>query len=172
MWAASHLYNWMIWFATSICTPYKYETAPSSSHNWDCLFRYACQYGWSWLKDLTSKELGQAATSLLETITNLLNQIIIPGKIPGEVCEIFYGASLMALSKTCGGIRPIAIGFTFRRLAGKVLMSTLKGECSDLFHPQQLGVGTALGTEIAVHSIRQYINNPDSTCLSLLFFSY
>ena len=44
------------------------------------------------LKDLTSKELGQAATSLLETITNLLNQIIIPDKIPGEVCEIFYGA--------------------------------------------------------------------------------
>ena len=115
------------------------------------------------LKDLTSKELGQAATSLLETITNLLNQIIITGKIPGEVCEIFYGASLMALSKTCGGIRPIAIGFTFRRLAGKVLMSTLKGECSDLFHSHQLGVGTALGTEIAVHSIRQYINNPDST---------
>ena len=69
----------------------------------------------------------------------------------------------MALSKTCGGIRPIAIGFTFRRLAGKVLMSTLKGECSDLFHSHQLGVGTALGTEIAVHSIRQYINNPDST---------
>jgi hypothetical protein len=96
------------------------------------------------LKDLTSKELGQAAITLLETITNLLNQIIIPGRIPEEVCKVFYGASLMALSKTDGGIRPIAIGFTLRRLVGKVLMSSVKGDCSDLFHPNQLGVGTEL----------------------------
>ena len=42
-------------------------------------------------------------------------------------------------------------------------MSSFKSECSGLFHPNQLGVGTELGTEIAVHSIRQYINNPDSS---------
>ena len=115
------------------------------------------------IKDLTSKELGFAGSNLLDKLVDFLNHIAIPGKVPDEICPIFYGANLMALRKIDGGIRPIAIGFTLRRLIGKVLMVNLRNQCADLFHPNQLGVGTPQGTEIAVHAIRRYVENPEST---------
>ena len=63
----------------------------------------------------------------------------------------------MALAKPDGGIRPIAIGCTLRRLAGKICMRRIKDKCAALFHPCQLGVGTPLGAEIAIHGCRRYM---------------
>ena len=70
------------------------------------------------LLDLTGDSLGEAATKLLNTITNFMNQIMFPGKVPSDVCKILFGAILTALSKQCRGIRPIAVGLIFRRLQG------------------------------------------------------
>ena len=50
------------------------------------------------------------------------------GKIPEAVRPAFYGANLIALSKKDGGVRPIAIGMGFRRLAGKISMIKLADE--------------------------------------------
>ena len=75
---------------------------------------------------------------------------------------IFYGAGLIALSKDDGGVRPIAIGLTIRRLAGKVAMSKMKDKCPALLHPNQLGVALPGGAEIGVHTLRQYVNHNHS----------
>ena len=40
--------------------------------------------------------------------------------IPEEVRKVLYDGSLMALNKKGGGLKPIAVGFTWRRLASKV----------------------------------------------------
>ena len=85
-----------------------------------------------------------------------------PGKVPKEICATFFGANLIALSKPCGGVRPIAVGLSLRRLAGKGAMKKLYGKCKELFFLHQLGVGTPKGVESAVHVVRAYIQNEKS----------
>ena len=112
------------------------------------------------LKDLTSKEVGVAGENLLEAITKFFNEVVFPGKVPNEALSTFYGAALMGLEKIDGGIRPIAIGLTFRRLAAKIIMQKLHGKCEELFQPIQLGVCTKNGCEIAVHGLRKWLESP------------
>ena len=110
------------------------------------------------LKDLTNVQLGTVADTLLDTLADFINNIIFSGKVPEWLCPVFYGAQLIALSKADDGVRPIAIGFTLRRLAGKVAMGKLNETCAALFRPHQLGVGTPRGAEIAVHALRRYVD--------------
>ena len=124
------------------------------------------------LKDLTSDQLGGVAVDLLDALTDFINNIFLSGKIPEWLCPIIYGAQLIALSKSDEGVRPIAIGFTLRRLAGKVAMAKLNDTCAALFQPHQLGVGTPKGAEIAVHALRRYIeaNNNESKAVLKIDF--
>ena len=114
------------------------------------------------LKDMISITQGEAADSLLEAITDFLNVVILSGKMPEWMCPVFYGAKLIALSNSEGeGLRPIAIGMTLRRLAGKIVMSKLRSDCKQLLSSQQLGVGVIRGAEIAVHTLRRYVRSND-----------
>ena len=74
------------------------------------------------LKDLTEDSLGKDAKNLLDALVLFFNEIIFKGKVPTEACAFFYGGNLIALPKKCGGIRPIAIGNTLRRLASKIAL--------------------------------------------------
>lgn len=113
------------------------------------------------IKDLTCENIGQPALNLLDILVNFINNIILPGKVPEFVQPVFYGANLMALSKPDNGVRPIAIGFTIRRLSGKIIMNKLQGTCKTIFQPHQLGVGKGRleKGEIGIHAIRQYVNS-------------
>ena len=71
--------------------------------------------------------------------------------------ELLFGASLCALEKKGGGIRPIAVGNTFRRISGKVLSNQINSEMGALLRPTQLGYGTKSGCEAAIHSVREFI---------------
>ena len=75
------------------------------------------------------------------------------------MCPVFYGASFIALSKPDDGVRPIAMGLTLRRLAGKVVMSKVRHVCDEVFSPHQLGVVTHRGAEIAIHALRRYVRS-------------
>ena len=65
-------------------------------------------------------------TGLLDALVDLLNLIILPGKVPSQLCSTFYGANLTALRKAEGEVRPIAVGLTIQRLAAKSIMSKLR----------------------------------------------
>ena len=106
--------------------------------------------------------LGEPATQLVNSLVSFMNLIVFPGKVPKEICETFYGATLIALSKEDGGVRPIAIGFGLRRLAAKIMMFANKDFCSAHFAPNQLGVGTPKGAEISVHAVRNFLQDPSS----------
>ena len=64
------------------------------------------------------------------------------GMLPADLAPLFGAASLIPLRKPDGGVRPIAIGETLRRLVGKALMHLpkLMGELKALA-PLQCGVG-------------------------------
>ena len=72
---------------------------------------------------------------------------------------VFFGATLCALEKKGGGIRPIAVGNVFRRLAAKVLSKSLQEKMGTTLRPIQLGYGTKSGCEAAIHSMREYIES-------------
>ena len=111
------------------------------------------------LIDMTGEILGETAEKLLDALVDFLNLIIFPGNIPKEVQPIFFSANLVALSKVDGGVRPIAMGGTLRRLAAKCISASLGDFCKQEFRPSQLGVGTPKGCEAAVHSLRSYLEN-------------
>ena len=107
---------------------------------------------------LTSKGSGAAGERLKETLTDTCN-LIISGKVPETICSVFYGASLCALSKKGGGIRPIAVGNTLRRLASKVVMTSIAPTVRGQLEPSQLGVGTRAGCEAALRATRHFMDN-------------
>jgi len=56
-----------------------------------------------------------------------------------------------------GGIRPVAIGFTLRRLVSKCANTHGVNHPKSFLQPCQLGVGTPDGCETAIHAARRYL---------------
>lgn len=86
------------------------------------------------LKDLVAKTNSDAAPKLLQSITKLEN-LMLSGKVLSSICPIIYGATLCALSKKCGGLRPIAVGSTYRRLTTKLACKFVRDEAGEYLRP-------------------------------------
>jgi len=87
-----------------------------------------------------------------------LSSLLLSGKAPMEVAPFLGGARLVPLQKPDGGIRPIAVGCTWRRLAAKVLIRLFNSEFRKFFEPLQLGVGTSKGAEAIIHTTKRLID--------------
>ncbi|XP_060804915.1 uncharacterized protein LOC132902733 [Amyelois transitella] len=110
------------------------------------------------LIDLTSYGTGVAGNNVLTSITKLINLMLL-GDVCQDVSAVIYGANLIALTKKDGGIRPIAVGSTFRRLAAKVCVRLTRHKLQNLFEPVQVGFGTRGGCEAAVHAVRTFTHS-------------
>ena len=122
--------------------------------------------------DPVSKSNGSAGLNFLKPLTKLIN-LIGDGKIPEPLRPLIFGAKLIPLIKIDGGLRPIAIGNTLRRIASKCTGSKALAERQNFFGNVQAGCGTKRGAEIAAHSFRNLIgrdNNPKCTVLLKLDF--
>ena len=123
------------------------------------------------LLDLTSTSAGMGGEPLC-TLTVLTNLILAgAGDFPSEVRPIFFGASLIALNKKGGVVRPIAVGCTLCRLIAKIASKVIMECMGSLLVPIQLGYVTTLGAEAAVHAARLYLTDlqPDYVILKLDF---
>lgn len=58
--------------------------------------------------------------AMLSALTELCNTAI-SGEVPQHARQAFLSASLVAIRKKDGGVRPVADGSTFRRLAFSLL---------------------------------------------------
>jgi len=91
------------------------------------------------LRDLiTNKETGLPLVTALTALVNLL----MNGNCPPSVTSVLFGGRPIALQKKSGGIRPIAIGYTWRRLAAKCANKHALTKLAGSLAPAQLGVGT------------------------------
>ena len=108
------------------------------------------------IQELLSQAAIENGNQLLKPLTKLINQILA-GEVPNYVHEAMFGASLFAFAKEDGGIRPIAVGCFYRRLAGKLAARHATSMLSAEFGPIQLGVGIDGGCESAVHAVREYV---------------
>jgi len=106
------------------------------------------------LKDLVSCQ--ERSPDLLTALTRFVN-MVLSGRCPEEVAPFFIGGRLIALEKKSGGIQPIAVGMTVRRLVSKCGSAFGVQRMRFCLSPLQLGVGTPGGCEAAVHSARRYL---------------
>jgi len=101
---------------------------------------------------------GSTDDSLQQALVDFLN-LMLAGSFDQEVNSIIFGGRLIAVSKKDGGIRPICVGYTLRRLAARCANSYVITRRSQALQPQQLGVGISGGTEAAVHAARRLVSN-------------
>ena len=122
------------------------------------------------LQDMVGTSAGAEGVHLLQSLTAFTN-LVLTGDIPAEIRAFFFGASLTALNKRDGGVRPIAVGCTLRRLIAKVASRSVMERMGHYLAPLQLGYGTPLGAEAAVHASRLYLRllPPDHVLLKLDF---
>ena len=64
---------------------------------------------------------------------------VIKGDVLDEARSFFFGATLIALSKPDGGVRPIAVGCTLRRLVSKCASKSICAAIGELLAPLQVG---------------------------------
>ena len=117
------------------------------------------------LKDLTSASTAESGRRLRASLTRLCN-CLIRGNIPTIARDLLFSANLTALRKKDGGIRPIAVGNTLRRLVSKVASRPVIQALASQLAPIQLGVGVQGGCEAAAHAIRsvtQRVSSPRPT---------
>ena len=110
------------------------------------------------LKDLSSQSTGEGGQLLRGALVGLAT-FILEGRTPAAIRPYFFGANLIALRKKGGGVRPIAVGCTLRRLASKCASLHALKTISHLLAPHQLGFGIPRGVEATVHATRIYLNN-------------
>lgn len=120
---------------------------------------------------MISVSAGEAGKRALAALTKLCN-FLMKGKVPEEILPILYGASLCALNKRGGGIRPIATGNVIRRLTGHILCNKGRPQIETLLRPHQVGVATKRGAEIAIHTARTYVHDPCNKNKVLLKIDY
>ena len=96
---------------------------------------------------------------------------MLQGFIPGRLKSLLFSARLIAFTKKDGGVRPIAIGLTLRRLVAKLAVDQTMGVVKSSFQPVQLGVGVSRGLEAGIHAGRQFLNSlsPGHAMLKLDF---
>ena len=93
------------------------------------------------------------------------------GDAPIDVSPCLAGATLVALAKPEGGLRPIAIGETLRRLVAKCLCEVAKESSQDLSWPLQEGVSIPGGSESAIHVVRQWWERNSDAGYKGIFFA-
>src|SRR5688572_10248592 len=94
--------------------------------------------------------------TLCESLADFAN-MVLAGGVPQVVRPSFFGATLLPFTKKDGGLRPIAVGLTLRRLVAKAAANAAISSCVHLLSPFQLGVGTKGGSEVLVHAARRYL---------------
>ena len=88
--------------------------------------------------------------SLTHMFTDLIN-----GSVSDEVMKRLKRARLVGIPKPAGGIRPIAVGEVWLKLAEVVLLQRHEKKLAPLFSPHQYGVMVKSGCERVVHELRE-----------------
>jgi hypothetical protein len=89
------------------------------------------------------------------------------GRVPEGAKPLLYGGNISAFRKPQGGLRPIAVGDTLVRLAGRAAAHAMQAPFQEFFIPQnQFGVAAPAVVESIIHVVRLAMQaHPDWVCL-------
>ena len=100
----------------------------------------------------------ESSSTLVSDLTDFIN-LLFSGHCPPQVRTLLFGGKLLALNKKDGGLRPIAVGYYWRRLASKCANSYALEKLGSHFGHVQLGVGVPGGCEAAIHAARRFVSD-------------
>ena len=110
---------------------------------------------------LSDPDIAKRLADLFERLSSGTNQCEELGALLGD-CR------LIALSKPDGGLRPIAIGETLRRLLGKIIIGKVANDARLDLEPIQVGVGTSNGGVAVYHSANAFHElNPEGVLINI-----
>ena len=109
-------------------------------------------------------DVGTALSSALAIFV----EKIMSGSLPLEIVSKLGCARLVAILKDNGSYRPIAVGETLRRLAGKILLSKYGDEMSNHLAPLQVGVNVPGGLDSVVLEVEKWVHSDSSSQLPIL----
>ena len=89
----------------------------------------------------------------ITNITKLVN-LASRGQLPVSVAPVFCSASLTALKKLKGGVRPTVMGELLQLLVAKCIAKQTHTESAELFSSKQLGVGVKGGAQSIIHATK------------------
>ena len=82
--------------------------------------------------------------------------------MPAPISKFFFGATLIALRKKDGGVRPIAVGCVMRRMISTAASHEVRERAAKLLSPRQIGIGIADGATAAAHAARRFLSSCDA----------
>ena len=89
--------------------------------------------------------------------------MIAKGRIPSGASTLLSASRLIAIPKSNGDVRPIAIGESLRRLTAKTICIQKKNSFAQFFSPLQHGVAVQGGSALLVHHLQLLLDShPDS----------
>ena len=98
----------------------------------------------------------EAGPGLFTAVTTFVNSLL-DGNCHDDYQHILFGGKLIALDKKSSGIRPIVVGYVWRRLAAKGACTHATKVLSGYFSPRQVGIGVPGGYEAPVHAVRRFM---------------
>ena len=108
------------------------------------------------IKQFCGLSAGDAGNATFRFLSEFIN-LCLSGNIPSSVRPLFFGASLCALRKKDGGLRPIAFGLVLGRIVSRLCCVTVRERISADLAPYQVGVEVRSEAESAVHATRSYL---------------
>ena len=98
--------------------------------------------------------------------------VVLQSVLPIQARETLFGGRLVALQKKDGGVHPIAVGYTLRRMAAKCANAHVIKSRSEALQPIQVGVGVSGGAKAAIHAMRSLVSTmPDDYVIVKLDFT-
>ena len=87
-------------------------------------------------------------------------RMAVASAFPASVREVLCASSLIPLQKKDGGVRPIAVGDTLRRVVGKFLLRSgaVLAEM-DCLRPRQCGVGVCNAAEMVGMGLQRFVQS-------------
>ena len=111
------------------------------------------------LKDSLKIKVPEYKQRYLKYLSLFVNSCL-DGSTSTSIMPLFCSATMIPLKKpNTNTPRPIAVGLTLRRLVSKLAAKEGERAAAPLFAGQQFGVGTKLGAEAIVHSLRYLLEH-------------
>ena len=127
-----------------------------------------------WRHILVSRNFGLPSEELRDEIAQMIKKLCTErvnlfqnnGHSTSSL-ESFLACRLIPLDKN-PGLRPIGVGEVLRRIAGKVVMSVVKGDVQKSVGSLQVCAGQAGGCEAAIHAMRTIFEDDESDAILLI----
>ena len=119
-----------------------------------------------WRRILTSKQFGNSSSDLCKTIVRMTRKLCTV-EDQHQSLEAFVACRLIPLDKN-PGLRPIGVGEILRRIAGKVVVSTIREDITESVGSLQVCAGQEAGSEAAVHAMHEIFKEQDTEAVLLI----